>query len=79
MHHIDYWCDFGTLLGFYRERDIISGDKDADLSILEGEKPKIMALAAVLRANGYELTDRGGRARKLIRIYDAKRHYYLDV
>ena len=23
-HQIDYWCDFGTLLGFYRERDIIS-------------------------------------------------------
>ena len=79
MHEIDYWCDFGTLLGLYRERDIISGDKDADLSILEPEKPKIMALAAVLRANGYELTDRGGRARKLIRICDAKTHYYLDV
>ena len=78
-HRIDYWCDFGTLLGFYRERDIISGDKDADLSILESEKPKIMALADVLRAQGYELTDRGGRARKLIRIYETKTRYYLDV
>jgi hypothetical protein len=78
-HHIDYWCDFGTLLGFYRERDIITGDKDADLSILESEKPKIMALAGVLHTHGYELTDRGGRARKLIRIYEAKTRYYLDV
>jgi len=78
-HRIDYWCDFGTLLGFYRERDIISGDKDADLSILASEKPKIMALADVLRAQGYELTDRGGRARKLIRIYETKTRYYLDV
>src|SRR6266516_7212001 len=78
-HRIDYWCDFGTLLGFYRERDIISGDKDADLSILASETPKIMALADVLRAQGYELTDRGGRARKLIRIYEARTRYYLDV
>jgi hypothetical protein len=78
-HRIDYWCDFGTLLGFYRERDIISGDKDADLSILESEKPRILALAGVLRAHGYELTDRGGRARKLIRIYEVKTRYYLDV
>jgi hypothetical protein len=78
-HEIDYWCDFGTLLGFYRERDIINGDKDADLSILESEKPRITALAAVFRANGYELTDRGGRGRKLIRIYEARTRYYVDV
>jgi hypothetical protein len=78
-HHVDYWCDFGTLLGFYRERDIINGDKDADFSILETEKPRIMALADVLRANGYDLTDRGGRARKVIRIYEAKTRYYVDI
>ncbi len=79
QYGIDYWCDFGTLLGFYRERDIIEGDKDADLSVLAAEKPRILALAPVLRACGYELTDRGGRARTLIRIYDAKTRYYLDV
>jgi hypothetical protein len=78
-HHVDYWGDFGTLLGFYRERDIISGDKDADFSILEGEKPRIMALADVLRAEGYELTGCGGRSRKIIRIYEAKTRYYVDV
>jgi hypothetical protein len=78
-HRVDYWCDFGTLLGFYRERDIISGDKDADFSILEPEKLRIMALADVLRAEGYELTDCGGRARKIIRIYEAKTRYYVDV
>jgi hypothetical protein len=79
VHEIDYWCDFGTLLGFYREQDIINGDKDADLSILDAEKPRVLALADVLRANGYDLTDRGGRARKVIRIYDRKTRYYLDV
>jgi hypothetical protein len=79
VHGIDYWCDFGTLLGFYRDHDIINGDKDADLSILDTERPRILALAEVLRANGYDLTDRGGRARKVIRIYDRKTRYYLDV
>jgi hypothetical protein len=78
-HEIDYWCDFGTLLGFYREGDIINGDKDADLSIIESERPKVIALAGVLRDRGYDLTDRGGRARKLIRIYESKTRYYLDV
>lgn len=76
---IDYWCDFGTLLGFYREGDIIRGDKDADLSIVASEKPRIMALGDALRAQGYELTDRGGRARKLLRIYDSRTRYYVDI
>jgi hypothetical protein len=78
-HGIDYWCDFGTLLGFYRDRDIIRGDKDADLSILDTEKPRVLALVGVLRANGYDLTDRGGRAQKVIRIYHRDTRYYVDV
>jgi len=76
---IDYWCDFGTLLGYYREGDIIRGDKDVDLSALITEKPKVMALADVFRSRGYMLTDRGGGARKLLRIYDVRTHFYVDV
>jgi hypothetical protein len=78
-HHIDYWCDFGTLLGFHRERDIIRGDKDADLSIAEAETPRLTALASVFADAGYELTDRGGRAGNVIRIFDRKTRYYVDV
>ena len=74
-----YWCDFGTLLGFYRDGDIIRGDKDADLSIVASEKPRIMALAGALHAHGYDLTDRGGRAGMLLRIYDRRTRYYLDI
>ena len=65
-HGIDYWCDFGTLLGLYREGDIIRGDKDADLGILESERPRLMALASTFEADGYELTDCGGRSRRVI-------------
>jgi hypothetical protein len=78
-HGIDYWCDFGTLLGFYRDGDIIRSDKDADLSIFAGEQPRIMALADTFRTHGYELTDQGGRARKLLRIIDARTRYYVDI
>jgi len=78
-HAIDYWCDFGTLLGLYRERDIILGDKDADLGIFESERTRLMALAGALAARGYELTDRGGRARNVIRIYDSRTRFYVDV
>jgi len=34
-HQIEYWADFGTLLGIVRDHDIILGDKDVDLSIIE--------------------------------------------
>lgn len=78
-HAIDYWCDFGTLLGLYRDGDIIRGDKDADLSIVVTETPRILALGDTLKAHGYEITDRGGRARKLLRIYDARTRYYVDI
>ena len=78
-HGIDYWCDFGTLLGLYREGDIIRGDKDADLGMLERERPRLMALASAFAAGGYELTDCGGRSRRVIRIFDTRTRYYVDV
>ncbi len=79
VNGIDYWCDFGTLLGLYREGDIIRGDKDADLGMLESQRPRLMALASAFAADGYELTDRGGRSRRVIRIYDTRTRYYVDV
>ena len=78
-HAIDYWCDFGTLLGLHRDGDIIAGDKDADLCVLSSEKPRILALAAPLGERGYVLTDRGGRSRTVLRIHDARTWYHLDV
>jgi len=43
--YIDYWLAFGTLLGFYRDGDIIPEDTDIDLSILikdENDIPQIV-------------------------------------
>ena len=38
---IDYWADFGTLLGIVRDNDIIAWDNDFDFSIIREEAPKI--------------------------------------
>ena len=34
-YKVEYWADFGTLLGIVRDQDIILGDTDVDLSIIE--------------------------------------------
>ena len=78
-HGIDYWADFGTLLGFRREADIISSDKDADLSVMADEKARIVALAPAFARAGMELTARGGRSNRVLRIYDARTRYHLDI
>lgn len=78
-HGVDYWADFGTLLGFHRERDVILGDKDADLCALAPEKPKIVALAEDFHRAGLEMTDRGGRSRRVLRIHDARTRFHLDI
>ncbi len=39
----EYWIDFGTLLGFFREKGIIPHDIDVDFSIHESSYQKILA------------------------------------
>jgi hypothetical protein len=78
-HGIAYWCDFGTLLGLHREGDIILGDKDADLCVLEPEKGRVLALAEPLRALGLEVRDVPDRKGGLLRIHDRITPYYTDV
>lgn len=41
-HDINMFLDFGTLLGFTRDQDIIPWDSDMDVSILESEMPKLL-------------------------------------
>jgi phosphorylcholine metabolism protein LicD len=40
---VDYWVNFGTLLGFYREQDIIGHDIDIDFGCHERHYPEILA------------------------------------
>jgi hypothetical protein len=78
-HGIDYWADFGTLLGFRREADIIKSDKDADLSVMAEEKARIIGLAPAFARSGMELNAAAGRSGRVLRILDARTGYHLDI
>lgn len=43
-HSIDYWIDFGTLLGSTRGEDFIPWDDDLDLTIFEKDLPSVIDL-----------------------------------
>ena len=78
-HGVTYWSDFGTLLGLVRDGDIILGDKDVDLCVLDGERPRVMGAAADFASRGYALTGEGGAKRKLMRVFDRRTPFYADI
>jgi phosphorylcholine metabolism protein LicD len=40
---VEYWADFGTLLGMYREKDIIKHDNDVDVVVLDPDWDTLLA------------------------------------
>lgn len=78
-HGIDYWCDFGTLLGYYRDGDIIRTDYDVDLCLLVEERPKLMVLRPAFKDRGYTLTDANGHSKLVIRLSHDRTWYYVDM
>jgi phosphorylcholine metabolism protein LicD len=41
---IEYWIDFGTLLGFYRQGDFLETDPDIDIGVKREEQDKVIEL-----------------------------------
>lgn len=41
---LPYWINFGTLLGWHRERDLIRGDADLDFGMWEDDFPRVWQL-----------------------------------
>jgi hypothetical protein len=54
---IDYWVDFGTLLGIIREDDIILGDLDVDICVVESPElhEKMKMAKSILEEKGYKV------------------------
>jgi hypothetical protein len=79
VNGVDYWCDFGTLLGYYRDHDVIRTDYDVDLCLLAEERAKLIRLVPAFKACGYTLTDSNGTTKLVIRIANDRTGYYADV
>src|SRR5260221_3266175 len=74
---VDYWCDYGTLLGYYRDGDVIRTDYDIDLCLLLSEKPKVIGLRQAFKDRGYTLADTNGTTRLVVRITDDRTWSYV--
>jgi len=70
---IDYWVDFGTLLGIIRENDIILGDLDVDICVVESPElhEKMKMAKHILEKKGYRVTKEEWDA------YRVKKYYHF--
>lgn len=78
-HGVDYWCDFGTLLGYYRDQDVIRSDYDIDLCLLAEERSTLIALAPAFKTRGYTLNDSNGTTKLVIRLVHDRSGYFADM
>lgn len=54
-HGIEYWLDWGTLLGAVREGKIIEWDPDMELGMMESEFKKIEPILPEIEEKGFEV------------------------
>ena len=69
----DYWLDYGTLLGYVRERKIIKGDLDLDFGVIMEDKSK--SLQKYLEEYQIYLTQR----MKVEGMIVAEQYRYKDI
>lgn len=58
---IKYWLDYGTILGAVREKGIIVGDHDADISVFDKDRTKIYALKEKIIEDRFDMSLIGHR------------------
>lgn len=53
---VEFWIDFGTLLGFYRQGDFLETDPDIDIGVKREYQDKVVAIAGELAKLGKLVT-----------------------
>jgi phosphorylcholine metabolism protein LicD len=53
---VEFWVDFGTLLGFYRQSDFLETDPDIDIGVKREEQDKVIKVIKELK--DYNITTR---------------------
>ena len=69
---VKYWVDFGSLLGIMREGDVILGDNDGDVCILEDDVENIEKVKKVVQHIGGQYFEWGA-----FRVFDG--HIFIDI
>ena len=79
---VDYWVDFGSLLGIIRENDIIMFDMDADVCIINHDPEKMKKVDEYLRSKNLRVKKecnwdayRGRYNNCFLKLFDA----YIDI
>jgi len=62
---VPFWIDFGTFLGFYRQKDFLKGDPDIDIGVKREDQDKVVAVASKLEKVG----------KVIARVDMAEKHY----
>lgn len=82
-YNINYWLDFGTLLGCIREHNIIEWDTDADFSILNTEINKVKLVIKEIQQENKNLLINDFNDYKIFKLHELDKNnnvfYCIDI